>query len=184
MSEVHNRDLNGAFGTNPPRSESRTPSSADAGVGGIDRENGRTELPAVSMSLNLRMVQTDMSIPVTTRFHYSAVDPFEVRAEFLTTSGSVEWRFARDLLVEGLVMKSGDGDISVWPETTDEGMNKVYLCLDSPDGEALLEAEADDMADFVQAVTRAVPIGQESRYINMDLVLMMLLNEPDDFVGM
>lgn len=55
-------------------------------------------------------------VPVEVELGYSTKDPYAVTAVFNPGgSQSVEWILARDLLADGLISESGEGDVRMWP---------------------------------------------------------------------
>jgi hypothetical protein len=86
----------------------------------------------------------------------------------------VEWVFARDLLRHGLSNPTGDGDVHVWP-SWGTGRELLMISLTSPDGQAVLEASADDVRSFLDRTTAVVPDGQESDFLDLDAALTRLL---------
>jgi hypothetical protein len=86
----------------------------------------------------------------------------------------VEWVFARDLLRTGLASPVGDGDVHVWP-SWGTGRELLMISLTSPDGQALLEATAEDVRSFLDRTAAVVPDGEESNHLDLDAALARLL---------
>lgn len=125
--------------------------------------------------MNLRLVVAgESATPVPVDLQYSAGDPFAVHATFHTAGEAVSWVFARELLSDGLRAPAGEGDVRVWPSRR-YGADVVLLSLSSPDGQALLEAHADEMAEFLQRTYTAVPAGAEAGCLDLDGVISALL---------
>jgi len=101
-----------------------------------------------------------------------------ISAEFSTGAESVGWVFARDLLASGLYEPAGDGDVHVWPCLDVRGRAVVIFELCSPDGEALLQARADEVADFLQSTRDLVPQGSEGAHVDLDELVTRLLADP------
>lgn len=131
----------------------------------------------VTSEVELRLVMPgDATVPLSVRLRYQADDPYAVTAEFRTgVDESVRWVFARDLLTVGLHAPVGEGDVRVWPSRT-AGVDVVYLALASPDGQALLEAPASDVAAFVSRTFDLVADGTESAHVDLDASLNRLLH--------
>jgi hypothetical protein len=129
----------------------------------------------VESSVQLRLVVADAdAVPLPVSLRYSAVDPYAVRAVFSGDGMEVEWVFARDLLRTGLVCPTGDGDVHVWP-SWGTGRELLMISLTSPDGQAVLEAAADDVRRFLDRTAAVVPDGEESSHLNLDSELQRLL---------
>ena len=129
----------------------------------------------VESSVQLRLVVADAdAVPLPASLRYSATDPYAVRAVFSGDGMEVEWVFARDLLRTGLVCPTGDGDVHVWP-SWGTGRELLMISLTSPDGQAVLEAGADDVRRFLDRTAAVVPDGEESCHLNLDSELARLL---------
>jgi Streptomyces sporulation and cell division protein, SsgA len=102
---------------------------------------------------------------------YDTADPFAVHAQFqVALDQQITWVFSRELLAEGLDRASGDGDVRIWPNL-DEGRDVVGIALRSPDGEALLQAGAEGLVDFLTATYALCPRGRESSHLEIDRAL-------------
>lgn len=135
----------------------------------------------VECELELELiVSPECSVPVQAALAYRAADPYAVRITFRIAPGhAVSWAFARDLLVEGVFRPCGHGDVRVWP-TKVGGRAVVLLALSSPDGDALLEAPAAPVADWLERTLRLVPPGSETDRLGMDEGLAGLLVRPQE----
>lgn len=116
-------------------------------------------------------------VPVKVDLSYHSRDPFAVQASFRTGNGTaVEWVFARDLLYDGLTRPSGTGDVRVQPVPHNPG--RVQLELSSPSGYAVFTTCAYALADFLHRTFDAVPREAEYAWLDFDLALTDLLNDP------
>ena len=98
-------------------------------------------------------------------------------ATFRTGSTTaVEWVFARDLLHEGLIGPAGTGDVRVQPAPLHPG--QVQLELSSPSGYAVFMTCAQTLGDFLQHTYRTVPPETEYSWLDFDVALSDLLNDP------
>ncbi|HLU59656.1 MAG TPA: SsgA family sporulation/cell division regulator [Pseudonocardia sp.] len=117
------------------------------------------------------------AVPVNVELTYSSRDPYAVKASFRTGSTTaVEWVFARDLLHDGLIAPAGTGDVQVRPMPLHPG--KVQLELSSPSGHAVFTTCAQTLGDFLQRTYHAVPAGREYDWLDFDVALADLLNDP------
>jgi hypothetical protein len=131
-------------------------------------------LPAsVTHALPLRLIDgSGAALNLTAELRYDASDPYAVDAVFHTGEPrGVRWVFARELLSEGLFRPSGEGDVHVSPLVDENGRAIVLIELRSPDGEAVLHAPADGLAQFLQSTYAIVAPGGESDYIDLDLLV-------------
>ena len=129
----------------------------------------------VEAAVQLRLVVADAdAVPLPVTLRYSATDPYAVRAVFSGDGMEVEWVFARDLLRAGLSTPTGDGDVHVWP-SWGTGKELLMISLTSPDGQAVLEASAEDVRRFLDRTTLVVQDGDESQHLDLDAALARLL---------
>ncbi len=130
----------------------------------------------VDVEVTLRLVVPDAGpVSLLVSLRYVAADPYAVRALFRGDDGetSVEWVFARDLLVDGLERATGLGDVHVWPSRGADG-DIVIIALSSPDGRAVLHADANDLRRFIDRTLSVVPAGQEGIHVDLDDVVARL----------
>ena len=116
-------------------------------------------------------------VPVKVDLTYHSRDPYAVQASFRTGNGTaVDWVFARDLLHEGLVGAAGTGDVRVRPMRSNP--NRVQLELSSPSGHAVFTTCAQTLGEFLRRTFEAVPPESEYSWLDFDLALSDLLNDP------
>ncbi|WP_116051918.1 SsgA family sporulation/cell division regulator [Amycolatopsis palatopharyngis] len=101
-------------------------------------------------------------------FLYSDRCPLEVHLWFLGVDKP--WVLCRDLLAEGLLVPSGDGDVFIEPVLS--GL-WVDIHLSSPQGEATLRFNRDDLLDALDATWQVVERGHER--IDFDAELASIL---------
>lgn len=133
--------------------------------------------PMVSHVLPLHLLGSDgPAVSMDAELRYRVEDPLAVEAFFGDHADvRVRWVFARDLLVAGLRHRAGLGDVTVWPSTDGLGRPVVMLRLSSPDGTALMEADASAVGQFLDDTARLVPLGREAEHLDIDATLMRLL---------
>jgi len=133
----------------------------------------------VTRAMTLDLIDASgAATPLEAQLRYESDDPYAISAEFSTGAESVGWVFARDLLASGLYEPAGDGDVHVWPCLDVRGRAVVIFELCSPDGEALLQARADEVADFLQSTRDLVPQGSEGAHVDLDELVVRLLADP------
>ncbi|GGW35700.1 sporulation protein SsgA [Streptomyces lucensis JCM 4490] len=130
----------------------------------------------VERELELRLILSpEHAVPVPARLAYRTDDPYAVHITFhIDSEHPVDWTFARELLVEGVFRPCGHGDVRVWPSRTGR-RGVVLMALDSPDGDALLEAPAAQVSAWLERTLRAVPPGTEGGRLGIDDALDHLL---------
>ncbi|MBC3842537.1 SsgA family sporulation/cell division regulator [Streptacidiphilus sp. 4-A2] len=117
----------------------------------------------------------ERSVPVPALLSYRTIDPYAVHITFhLGQDTPVTWVFARDLLIEGVFRPCGHGDVRVWPTRVD-GRGVMCLALSSPAGDALIEAPAGVVANWLERCLRLVPAGREEEGLDLDGALAALL---------
>ncbi|MEU3723912.1 SsgA family sporulation/cell division regulator [Streptomyces sp. NPDC031705] len=132
--------------------------------------------PLIERELELKLVLSpERSIPVPAKLLYLTDDPYAVHVTFhIGSSAPVHWTFARELLVEGVFRPSGHGDVRIWPtKIGDESV--LCMALNSPDGDALLEAPAGAVSAWLEHTLHVVPPGTEAERLGLDDALAALL---------
>ena len=136
---------------------------------------------AVTRMLTLELLDADgAATPLEAELRYDAADPYAVIAGFRTQGTLVRWVFSRELLAQGLFEPSGDGDVHVWPCLDACGCAVVMVELSSPDGEAMLQAHSNDVSQFLRHTEQLVPLGDEGRHLDLDMVVARLLASSPD----
>ena len=133
----------------------------------------------VCSELQLRLVVPGASpLPVRAELRYDVADPYAVQVAFHTGASNgdeiVEWTFARSLLGDGVTGACGEGDVQVWPSSSERDP-VVCLSLSSPSGRALFEVPLRALADFLTRTYDAVPTGSEGDHVDLDGELALLL---------
>lgn len=109
--------------------------------------------------------------PVAATWVYDPADPFAVVLRIRHHRRRwVEWVFARDLLDEGLTAPAGLGDIRVEPFPGDG----LLITLSSPDGHALLRADANHARRFLCGTYDLVPPDTECEHPGVEWLLVNL----------
>ncbi|HEU4912035.1 MAG TPA: SsgA family sporulation/cell division regulator [Actinomycetes bacterium] len=159
----------------PARSVAPTP-TPNAAQRSASREPAGLDSSCVDPSLRRVLAVEVLSPPVTPRYlpvvlRYDLIDPYAVRAEFQLPGASNCWVFARDLLARGLRSAVGDGDVRIWPVDGDG----LRITLLSPDGEALVQADAAGVDEFLQQTYVMCPHGREGEHVDVDALLRSML---------
>jgi hypothetical protein len=129
----------------------------------------------IDTKVELRLVVPDAgTVSLHVGLSYDVRDPFAVCAAFAGDGTTIDWVFARDLLIEGLRTPAGEGDVHVWPASGGPE-DHVLISLCSPDGRAVLEANAQDLRSFLDRTVDLVPVGRESEHVDIDAELAALL---------
>ncbi|MFJ8311887.1 MULTISPECIES: SsgA family sporulation/cell division regulator [unclassified Streptomyces] len=112
--------------------------------------------------------------PVLALLYYRRDRPFEMSITFRPLDGTtVTWTFARDLLMEGRFVFTGEGDVQVWTLRHNDGP-RVYMSLFSDSGHALLSAGVDDIDSWCRQMRALVPVGSEHEHFDIDAELKPL----------
>ncbi|MGI5135655.1 SsgA family sporulation/cell division regulator [Streptomyces sp. CA-106110] len=117
-------------------------------------------------------------LPVEARFSYDTARPFEVNVDFSTAGGgAVTWVLSRELLINGLVYPSGEGDIRIFPPCRRHGGQHLFILLRGRIGEALLEIDYHPLQAWLVQTLRVVPFGAEAELLDWDVPLERVLAE-------
>jgi hypothetical protein len=139
-------------------------------------ESSTHPAPDVCVSTQVNVMDEDGNVSAfETRLEYYKSNPFEVSMIFRTDKGPVPWKFARELLADGMYELVGDGDIHIWPENDNKGRAYIMIELNSPDGTAYVQAPARSIHTFVNMAEAAVPISQESSSAIVDQTIAIFL---------
>ena len=103
-------------------------------------------------------------------------DPYAVTLTFSTSDGALVWTFGRALLLDGMYRPVGDGDVRIAPGVNRLGRAVTLIHLASPDGELLLEARSDQLSAFLARSIELVPEGEETHFLDVDLMVQRLLS--------
>lgn len=100
------------------------------------------------------------------RLCWQPADPLAVRMSFRTGGHWVDWALARELLAAGLLMPAGAGDVRLAPLG-----EHLVLGLDNGRARATLLLPAADVAGFLAATYRQIPLGAEQVDVDPTLAL-------------
>ena len=119
---------------------------------------------------DMTLVADTADIAVEAELSYHSRDPYAVRVVFsVASSQPVEWVFSRELLIGGIRIPAGTGDVQIFP--THDG---IILELNSPAGRARLLADPEALSDFAEEMLQVVPLGTEVEYFDLDQEIAML----------
>ena len=125
---------------------------------------------SVSTKTNMTLIADGANVPVDAELSYHSSDPYAVRVVFsVASSQPVEWVFSRELLIGGIRIPAGTGDVQIFP--THDG---IVLELNSPAGRARLLGDADALSVFADEMLEIVPLGSELSYFDLDQEIAML----------
>ena len=130
-----------------------------------------TERRLITIDTAMSLIVGEDRYPVSAQLTYCSDEPFSLGLSLvLGDADPVDWMFSRDLLLQGVRLPAGHGDIQIYP--TRQG---IAIVLHSPDGDAELLADPEDLIAFAEAVEAVVPLGRESDYYCLDAELACLL---------
>ncbi|MFI6937599.1 SsgA family sporulation/cell division regulator [Streptomyces sp. NPDC050287] len=105
---------------------------------------------------------------------YKSADPYAVRITFRVDDDTMDWVFARALLIDGLLEPAGVGDVVI-STCRRNGVDTVQITLKAHDVYAVLEAPARMIAAFLKQTCQAVPLGTEHHHLNLDRLVARLV---------
>jgi hypothetical protein len=109
-------------------------------------------------------------VPTTVKY-FPAHDPYAMMFVFFTPD-PIQWTFARDLLIEGLEVPVGFGDVKFRPAG-----EHIIMTIASEKGEtAEFSFQKVDIEAIVQIAETMMPRGKEGEAINWDKELEGILN--------
>ncbi|MDX3239480.1 SsgA family sporulation/cell division regulator [Streptomyces sp. ME03-5709C] len=126
--------------------------------------------------LPLRLITgTRRVLDLSADCRYRPDDPYTVRMGFGHSEGArakAQWALSRELLLAGLAVPAGDGDVHVAPD----GHARTRITLAGPGGTAVLQVATAELAGFLAATAELVPLGTESTRIDWDACIAGLLS--------
>lgn len=142
-------------------------------------------MSTVSRRIALWSEGEDNHRPLPALISYVSTDPYCLRLAFLGANGRVtlEWEFARELLVFGLITAVGDGDVRIEPALRGEDLDlgvRIALIPDSVDEPFTLWTPSAPLWRFLRDTYALVPLGAESRLLDVDAVINRLLADPGE----
>lgn len=142
------------------------------------RDGGTARALVTGRLVMILQVAPDLTPEVEVVLEYDPGDPFAVALTFhLPEDPPVRWVLARDLLLDGLAARCGEGDIVVEPVVgLDRDFPDVRIKLSSPAGEAVLHSPALPLVSFLGRTDQALPMGRETASEALDAELELILN--------
>jgi hypothetical protein len=128
----------------------------------------RTDVTIPMLADKVRFDGPDPTVTGThaTKFRYFPADPWAVVFDISHGSGWVRWRFARELLADGVNTSAGEGDVIVFPALA--GDSHVFLSLSSPTGSVTLRFTRRDIEHALDRCEDRVPEGSEHTAVDWD----------------
>jgi hypothetical protein len=123
------------------------------------------------------VVPDDRTVLIPGDLRYKSTDPYALCLAFRVHGDTLDWLFARTLLISGLHEPVGAGDVEINPSRRD-GVDTVQITLKARYAYAVLEAPAGMIADFLTRTCRAVPPGTEHRHLDLDDLVCRLVHNP------
>ena len=120
---------------------------------------------------------SEASLPaVNAELRYSTEDPYAVQMLLsVDQSPAISWVYGRELLMAGVSMPAGIGDVQVYP--THDG---VIVELRSGGAVAKLLAHIPDIGEFIDSTLELAPLGSEMEHYRLDVELSSI-PVPDSF---
>ncbi|MEP9383545.1 SsgA family sporulation/cell division regulator [Nocardioides sp. KR10-350] len=135
-----------------------------------------THHPSLHHDITLSCVDPwGRTVDVPTTMGYSEHDPYAISLTFHSHSGDVEWVVSRTLLLQGLAAPAGEGDVKVYPSIDERARAVTMLDFSSPDGRLVAEANSREIQGFLAKTFAAVPVGAESKHLDLDGLIAALL---------
>jgi hypothetical protein len=128
-------------------------------------------MATITTTITLRLTGKSGLLAATAT--YDGSDPYAVCVSFQDAQSNVEWVFDRTLMIDGLKISAGSGDVQIWLEDADTAV----IRLQSPDGTAILRTSTAPLNAFVAQMLRLVPLGHELDHLDISTELDSLLAE-------
>ncbi|MFI1014503.1 SsgA family sporulation/cell division regulator [Streptomyces sp. NPDC020965] len=133
------------------------------------------------------LVSEELSFRIPVELRYETEDPYAVRMTFhLPGDAPVTWAFGRDLLMDGILGPSGDGDVRIAP-TGPEELSDIAIRLQVGADQALFQVSVGPIVAFLDRTDKLVPLGQERAFRDfegdLDKALKNILAETEENAG-
>lgn len=138
----------------------------------------KTELTVSEPMMWRLVVPDDRIVLIPGDLCYRSTDPYAVCVTFRVHGDTLDWLFARTLLISGLHEPVGVGDVEISPCHRDAA-NTVQITLKARHAYAVLEAPTLVVADFLKRTCAAVPLGTEHRHLDLDELVSWLVRDTD-----
>ncbi|MFE9169295.1 SsgA family sporulation/cell division regulator [Streptomyces sp. NTH33] len=114
------------------------------------------------------LVSEELSFRIPVELRYETCDPYAVRLTFhLPGDAPVTWAFGRELLIDGVGMPCGDGDVRIAPADTGS-LSEVLIRLQVGGDRALFRSSTAPLVAFLDRTDKLVPLGQEGALADFD----------------
>ncbi|MBK3579889.1 SsgA family sporulation/cell division regulator [Streptomyces sp. MBT65] len=114
------------------------------------------------------LVSEELSFRIPVELGYETCDPYAVRLTFhLPGDAPVTWTFGRELLIDGVGVACGEGDVRIEP-VDPEMLGEVLIRLQVGGDQALFRTGAAPLVAFLDRTDRLVPLGQEGALADFD----------------
>jgi hypothetical protein len=114
------------------------------------------------------LVSEELSFRIPVELRYETCDPYAVRLTFhLPGDAPVTWAFGRELLIDGVGMPCGDGDVRIAPTGTGS-LSEVLIRLQVGGDRALFRSSTAPLVAFLDRTDKLVPLGQEGALADFD----------------
>jgi hypothetical protein len=107
------------------------------------------------------LVSEELSFRIPVELRYEVADPYAIRMTFhLPGDAPVTWTFSRELLLDGINVPTGEGDVHISPSEP-SGFSDTHIRLQVGADRALFRAGSAPLVAFLDRTDKLVPLGQE-----------------------
>ena len=171
MSQNSTGPRDQAVGHQPENRRKLIPDSGQ----GTDTPRGPVVISSEPVSWRL-VVPDDRVVLFSGDLCYRSTDPYAVCITFRVDDDTLDWVFARTLLIGGLLEPVGAGDVEISP-SRHNGVDTVQITLKAHHVYAVLEAPTRMIAAFLKRTCRAVPLGTVHRHLDLDQLACRLVQD-------
>lgn len=108
-------------------------------------------------------------------FEYDPVDPLAVMLTFLADQECKTWIIGRELLRDGLAVKSGFGDVTAW--VNEDSPHRYFLALQSGSWTTVFAFNIRAVEGFLAQTYHSIPDGAEFLRSDLDTELNCILGD-------
>lgn len=128
----------------------------------------------VTRTIEANMVAPEDDRVYDAKFRYSTSDPWAVAVDFwFAGQFQTTWVFGRQLLTDGLLAQSGEGDVRIGP--CPEDTDVITIVLQSPSGRAEFMLDGYSIGEWLDWTYDEVPAGYEDFLLDFDAELRKMI---------
>lgn len=116
---------------------------------------------------------------VAATFGFDPADPYALWVSIPWQGEQIRWAVCRSLVSRGLTDPVGEGDVQLWPSTSETGRGIVVMDLWSDEVHVVAEVSTRELYRFLTRTLAVVPFGSERLHLKVDELIADLLSQAE-----